>query len=84
MSMQEIYGNAKSPKAIKKALEKAGLIVEDLSEESGYFNLHIPFDGGHYRVYKAHDGKIKEQVWRPVELKWSGIPTFEPSGRKSF
>lgn len=74
----------KSGKAILKAIEKSGLVYEDVSEESGYFNIHIPTDDGAYvRIYKAKRGFVVQRfTW--VRFKWSGIPVFEPSGRHSF
>ena len=78
-----IIAGAKTAKEIKKKLEDAGLQYIDLTEEYGYMNIRVPFIDGYYRIYKSGDS-INTQVWRKVEFRYSGIPTFEPSGRRSI
>lgn len=63
------------------------LQFSDRSKEAGYPNFWVYEDGvsGHVRAYKAPDSKeFVVQVWRPAEFQYSGIPVFEPSGKKSF
>lgn len=80
-----IIEGAKTKKEILRRLSKAGFLYEDVSEEYGYMNIRIPFPGGYYRIYKSlRDGKIKTQRWGETKFVWSGIPVFEPSGRRSF
>lgn len=77
---------------ILKAIK--GCEYEDLTAESGYLNIHIPTeDGGYVRIYRAYDrqmelvpdkGRVRVRKFTPVKFCWSGIPTFEPSGRRSF
>ena len=77
------------------ATEKKSVILQcrvakrryvDESEESGYPNIKIPCpDGSVIRVYKGSRMKyFKVQVLEPVTFSYSGIPTFEPSGRRSI
>lgn len=82
---QIIYG-AKTKTEILKRLKDAGFQYDDLSKEYGYMNIHIPFLDGYYRIYKpkGRGSEIKTQVWKKTTFRYSGIPTFEPSGRKSF
>ena len=84
VTLMDFIENAKTPKQVKAALKNAGFHFDDISEECGYLNLHIPFPDGYIRIYKRKDGKIVEQKWTKCEYKYSGIPTFEPSGRRSF
>lgn len=84
ITLMDFIGDAKTPRQVKAALRKAGVNFDDISEESGYLNLHIPFLDGYIRIYKRRDGKIVEQKWTKCEYTYSGIPTFEPSGRRSF
>ena len=79
----KVIEGAKTPEEVRKRLDDADLLYSDLTKECGYFNLHIPFMWGHYRVYMA-GRKIKTQTWRKTKLQYSGISTFEPSGRHSF
>lgn len=71
-----------------------GFRYEDLTDEYGYLNIHIPTkDGGYVRIYRAYDrqmelvpdkGMVRVRKFTPVKMAWSGIPTFEPSGHRSF
>ena len=81
-----IVDGAKSPDEIRKRLSDAGLQFEDLSEEFGYFNLRIPLMDGYFRIYKPNGKgeKIRTQRWKKTEFRYSGIPVFEPSGRRSL
>lgn len=81
-----ILEGKKTKKEILAALKSNGLQWEDVSKEYGYMNIRVHAFGGYVRVYKPNgrgqDTKI--QVWKPVSMKYSGVPVFEPSGRKSF
>lgn len=82
----EIYSGGKTEKAdIVRFLRNAGVKFEDASEEVGYPNLRIHDDGGYVRLYKGTGMKdFKVQIFRKSEMRYSGIPTFEPSGRRSL
>lgn len=78
----ETYLNTKNP---VNTLKKSGISFEDATRESGYLNFRFYGKNGYVRAYKAEGmKKFKVQIFRQVELKYSGIPVFEPSGRKSF
>ena len=82
-----IIEGAKTKRDVERRLKKAGLQWEDLSADYGYMNLRVPIlGGGYYRIYRNKRRKrIEIQKWGPpIELTYSGIPTFEPSGRHSF
>ena len=79
----KIIDGAKTKEEVEAKLKEAGLVYEDVSEEFGYMNIRVPFTKGYYRIYER-DGKIVTQTWRNVNFKYSGIPTFEPSGKRSF
>jgi len=38
-------------------------------------------DGSHVRIYRNFRGEILVQIWNPMKVEWSGIPTFMPSGK---
>ena len=82
----KIIDGARTPAEIRKRLTAAGLQFEDLTEEYGYFNLRIPFPDGYFRIYRptGRGQEIRTQRWRKTEFKYSGIPVFEPSGRRSL
>ncbi len=71
---------------VVKMLKENDIRFEDVSADSGYDNIRIPTnDGGYIRVYRGkRTDQFKVQKFEMVEFKWSGIPTFEPSGRRSF
>lgn len=70
---------------ILKNLKELGFEIEDASEESGLMNLRIRnSDGTMTRIYGKGRKELKVQIWMPVVFRYSGIPTFEPSGRRSF
>ncbi len=78
----------KSRKAnIIKFLELHGYdVIDDTEPETPrYWNLKVKNeDGTMIRIYRSYRDGVKVQLWEPVVVKWSGIPTFEPSGRRSF
>ena len=79
----ERFAKRGSKVEIRKALRKAGYAVRDESWQ-GYMNLYVDNDDGTAtRIYRSHRDGIKVQVWTPVKFKWSGIPTFCPSGNYS-
>lgn len=69
-----------------KRLNSIGAHYTDDSEEYGYPNIHIRVTGGEIvRIYRGPKMKdFQVQVWKPVIFRHSGIPTFEPSGRRSL
>lgn len=84
--IEDIVERRKQIKKILKEFDRIGIDYEDATSEYGYPNVRIyTEDGGCIRIFKRHKrpGLV---VWKytPVELKWSGIPVFEPSGRRSF
>ena len=82
-SVLGMIDGARTPVQVKKKLKDAGMEFEDYSGEYGYMNLRIPTPDGYVRVYMA--GKeIRTQKWTMQTIRYSGIPTFEPSGRRSF
>lgn len=65
-------------------LKGAGIEFEDNSDEAGYPNFRFWHNGEYVRAYKGSEMKeFRTQIFRKVEMKWSGIPTFEPSGKRS-
>lgn len=79
-----VYG-CKTEKEIINALKEAGLQYQDFSKDFGYFNIRVPLNEGYFRIYKETKTKqIKTQIWEKTVFRYSGIPTFEPSGRHSF
>lgn len=52
--------------------------------DSDYFNIRIDRQNGFVRIYQDNRGDINVQSWTRTEYVYSGIPTFEPSGRHSF
>ena len=53
--------------------------------ETGYDNVYVPIENGHLRIFTPHRVKSYQvQRWRKTTIKYSGVPTFEPSGRRSF
>lgn len=79
----EVYlHDAKSP---AETLKKTGIAFEDASREFGFPNFRFPCGKGYVRAYKAKGMKqFKVQIFRPIKVEYSGIPVFEPSGRRSF
>lgn len=80
----EIISGKKTKRAILAALKAAGVYAEDASEECGYMNIRIPAESGYVRIYRDSVGCIIIQRFEPVNMKYSGVTTFEPSGRRSF
>lgn len=82
----EIYLKGKSGRQdAVRFLRNTGINFEDASEECGYPNFRFKAKGGYVRAYRA--GKMKEfkvQIFEQISMKYSGVPVFEPSGRKSF
>lgn len=83
--VRKVIGARKAPAEIRKALRAAGIRFDDRTAMDGYFNVRIPTENGEYiRVYKNRRKDVVVQAWTKCVIKWSGIPTFEPSGRWSF
>ena len=83
----EVYTkDVTSEKELLAFLRMAGTPFENVSEDYGYFNIRFYCDeGGYVRICKGKkDKKFRVQMYRPVKASYSGIPTFEPSGKKSF
>jgi hypothetical protein len=81
--VRRIAEKAKSKFEILSRLDAASIEFEDRTWESGYMNIRIPVADGYIRVYD-HLGEIRVQKFEKVVFQYSGIPTFEPSGRRSF
>ncbi len=71
---------------IIKAIREQGFEVEDNTEPgSKFFNLRVwNEDKTFIRIYRSYRREVKVQEWKPIKYTYSGIPTFEPSGRRSF
>ena len=83
--IEGILKGAKTNRQVLDRLRKAGVRFKDDSKLYEYFNVHVPHgDGTVTRVFRHPRVGIKVQLLTPVEIKWSGIPVFEPSGRHSF
>ena len=70
-----------------EVLKKTGIDFEDASEESGYPNYRFPClrKEGYVRAYKGVGMKrFRVQIFRPIQVRYSGIPVFEPSERRSL
>lgn len=81
--VRRIAGKAKGRFEIMSRLDAASIRFEDHSSEYGYMNLRIPVEDGYMRIYD-NLGEIRVQKFSKVVFTYSGIPTFEPSGRRSF
>jgi len=68
---------------IRNRLDEAEVVYTDHTEEYGYFNLRIPSKDGYIRVYD-YNGEYRVVKFTKTVVKLSGVPTFEPSGRRSF
>lgn len=84
VKVTELIQGMRSKKEILAVLKGAGIEVEDASKESGYMNLRIPVGREYIRIYRTYTGAILVQRFRLEKFQYSGIPVFEPSGRKSF
>lgn len=72
---------------IIQEVQKMGYWVDDDTDRAHpkMFNLKVwNDDGSMVRIYKTYRGTVEVQKWKPVDMKYSGIPTFEPSGKKSL
>ena len=82
-TIEYIIGKAKSKKEVVERLDDAEVVYKDLTSEYGYFNLRVPVKDGYIRIYEKNGKYIVDKFTR-AEIKASGVPTFEPSGRRSF
>lgn len=86
--MAELIVHATSGKKdrIKKAIGELGYkVIDDTEPGSKFFNLKVKNpDGSLIRIYKSYRGPVEVQKWEPLLITYSGIPTFEPSGRRSI
>ena len=80
----ERFAKRGSKAKIVAALKRAGYPVRDESWD-GHLNVYVDNDDGTAtRIYRSYRDGIKVQVWTPgPPFKWSGIPTFCPSGNYS-
>ena len=78
-----LIDGAKSDKEVKQRLDDAEVPYADLTEDYGYMNLRIPGKDGYIRIYRSRYG-IEVQKFEKVQMKYSGVPTFEPSGKRSL
>lgn len=66
-------------------LKKTGIKFTDDSDEYGYTNIHFYRKDGAVRAYiRPREKNFIVKIMSKVEFYYSGIPTFEPSGKKSF
>lgn len=79
-----LIDGAKTDFEVKERLNDAEVVYADLSKDSGYLNLRIPTKDAQIRIYRSSDRRIQVQKFEMVQMKYSGVPTFEPSGRRSF
>ena len=82
-TVREIIRGAKSGKEILAILDAIEMPYKEVTDECGYFNVRIPAKDGYIRIY-ACNGQWLVQKMERVVARYSGIPTFEPSGRRSF
>lgn len=82
----EIYLKGKSGREdAVRFLQGTGIEFEDASEECGYPNFRFKAEGGYVRAYRARKMKeFKVQIFERIPMRYSGVPVFEPSGRKNF
>jgi len=82
----EIIEGSKTRGEIKNALEEVGFYVTDKTADSlSDIDLSVEFPDHTVRIYRSIMRKeIVVQIWEPVEMQYSGVPVFEPSGRSSF
>lgn len=84
--VQEMVTGLTRKADVLNALKENGVDYKDVSAGYGYTNIRIPQEDGSYiRIAKMR--RMKGFVvgrFVPVTLQWSGVQTFEPSGRKSF
>ena len=81
--VRKMIAGANTEDEIRHRLIRNGLQFDDLTDEYGYKNIRIPVINGYIRIYKMGNA-IKIQNWQKTVFKYSGIPTFEPSGRRSL
>ena len=74
---------AKDDDEIRSRLDDAEMVYADHTEEYGYLNLRIPVKDGYIRIWNCK-GEYRVTKFERTVVKASGIPTFEPSGRRSF
>jgi hypothetical protein len=83
--IRRLVEGLKTPESVCKALKNAGIKFEDVSKEYGYLNIHVPRPNGYVRIYKPYRrDELEVNSFDSVPLTYSGIPTFEPSGRRSL
>ena len=82
-AVRRIIEGAKSSKKVLAKLDEVDMPYKEVTDECGYFNVRIPVKDGYIRVYESN-GNFLVQKFEKVTVKYSGIPTFEPSGRRSI
>lgn len=83
--IENLIGDRTDADEIRSTLDRANVRYTDCSDEYGFFNLHIETDFGYVGIAKTRRSKkLRVSNFHRIEMKWSGIPTFEPSGRRSF
>lgn len=83
--VREIAYGAKSKDELLANLKENDIVYVDGSKETGYDNVYVPIENGYLRIFTPYRAKSYQvQRWRKTTIKYSGIPTFEPSGRRSF
>lgn len=82
--IRELVGDMKLPSLIRKTLDKAGIKYEYEIDERKMFSFRIPNDAGYVRIYNTYRGEIRVWQYSWVKYEYSGIPTFEPSRRRSI
>lgn len=83
--VESLVSEEKTFTGIKKALSNEGLDYEDATKDSGYQHIRVFSDDGYVRIFRMDGMKnFKVRIMRKVNARYSGIPVFEPSGKKSF
>ena len=91
--LQKKLRSKRSLDGILKVLKEEGLQgTKDSwydSKGNQHVSVHIPFSMGAIVIqnYKSNGSRLSDircRVFDKVSIKASGIPTFEPSGRRSF
>lgn len=83
--IRKLVSGLKKPEQVVRVLKENGIECEDVSEEYGYLNVRIPRENGYIRIWKPYRrAELEVNSFDCVPLRYSGIPTFEPSGRRSL
>lgn len=82
-TIRTLVAGLKTEKQVIDVLKNNGIEFVNLTEEYGYLNIRIPRENGYVRIYKPYkQNELEVNSFDAVPMKYSGIPTFEPSGRR--